>query len=1113
MSDSVNGKFISLHNHTELGSPLDGMNKVDELFKRAKEIDHPGIAVTDHGTLTALYDSWKESKKTGVKLIPGGEFYFSDDMSTNKTNHLILLAKNANGYKNLLRLNYESFKNQAAGFMGKKTPRITWEHIESFNKDLICLTACSNGLIAKTLITDENEELACQYIDRFNSIFKDNFYLEIQPHSLYAVGKTGRVVNQVKLNESLIRISHDKDIPYVITCDAHYKDKDHAKYHDFMLAIKDKKPINDPDRFRYGVQDMYLKTHEEIEDFFGKDIATKGMQTSIDIMNRCDTAIYLGEHEAILPKFPVKEEKKYSQFIEWKNKTKSNIDEDKAYLRYLCLEAFKKKFGDRSSEEKKSLWDRVKYELSILEKRDFSSYMLIVADYINWAKSTGMPVGPGRGSAAGSLVAYLIGITNVDPIKYDLLFERFHNAEKTSFPDIDTDFANPGLVKDYLQSKYGSDKVASISNMTRLSPKVVVKDSARSLLLGGSTSSAFQIANKMTDFVPDNAKTIESVIDASDDFRREIRKYPELLEYGSKLQGLTKNFSVHAAGVVIADEPLYELVPLRIEDKTGITATQWEKKRVEAFGLVKMDLLGLNTLNIIEECLNIIHERTGKKILMEDIPLDDLDTYKNIMWKGNTAGIFQLESTLSPLCVALRPRDVEGISAINALGRPSCSQATRDLYIARENKLAKVEFYHPSLKRALQKTNGILLYEESAMFIAQDCAGWDLNQADSLRKLSKLKGSDPALALKTESNFIKDCMKHINVSYETASHIWTEYVETLSGYAFNHSHAVAYSIISVYTAWLKHNYPTEFMCALLNGQDPNDSKSQTYLDECKKMGINILPPDIVRSAKNYRVVSDNEIVTGLTAIKGVGESAIDNIIESRPYSNLAQFFAFTEARVVNKRVLESLAKVGAFNIFNRTRKDVFDNYVKYRTRLNTALLKYKKKNELEDISKELLREPELLELINSEDVIITDEEFDRKQILIDEKEVLGRSISGSYHEVFDNFFRQSGVTFLDQIANCAVNSKVKIEVVVNSKKKEFTVKKEGANLGRKFAKYAIEDIKGNIGEVTLWMDDYEKYRDTLVDGTPIKAICKVGEYKGTKDISLVQLERISGVKK
>jgi len=357
----MSGKFISLHNHTELGSPLDGMNDVKDLFVRAREVGHPGVAVTDHGTMTALYDAYKASQETGVKLIPGMEAYFSDDESEKKSYHLVLLAKNETGYRNLLKLNYWSYQNQVSGFMGKKTPRISWRHIEEANEGVIALTACSNGLIAKSLITNQEIALAEQHMKRLHHIFKDRFFLELQPHALQAIQKDGKEVNQIKLNEAMLKYSHDYGIPYVITCDAHYRDQDHAKYHDFMLAIKDKKAVDDPDRFRYGVQDMYLKTEDEITSFFGKRVADIGMANTMKIFNLCEEPSYIKPKGAVLPIFPVNQESDYQDFLTWKANTKSTsaMSEDKAYLRYKCIEGFKKKLAHLDKEKKEEYWDRV----------------------------------------------------------------------------------------------------------------------------------------------------------------------------------------------------------------------------------------------------------------------------------------------------------------------------------------------------------------------------------------------------------------------------------------------------------------------------------------------------------------------------------------------------------------------------------------------------------------------------------------------------------------------------------------------------------------------------------------------------------------------------------
>jgi DNA polymerase III subunit alpha len=1085
----ANGPFVSLHNHTELGSPLDGMNDVYDIFKRAKEVNHPGLAITDHGTMTAIYDAWKASKETGVKLVPGMEAYFADDLEERRSYHLVLLAQNEEGYRNLLRLNYESYKNQVSGYMGKKTPRISWDLIESYNKGIIALTACSSGLIARTLVTEGNEEKAVCHINRLNHIFDNRLFLELQPHALYATTKDGKEISQRRLNESLVRLSNDLEIPYVITCDAHYRDKDHAKYHDFMLAIKDKKPVDDPNRFRYGVQDMYLKTHEEIIDFFGKDVAERGMANSIAILNACDEAGYIEPQGPMLPTFPVRDESDYVDFKIWHDERGEDLPEDKSYLRYKCIKGFKKRFPNLELNKKKEYWNRVKKELSVLEPKDFSSYMLIVADFINWAKEKGEPVGPARGSVAGCLVAYLTEITNIDPMKYDLFFERFHNNEKESYPDIDVDFANPGMVKEYLKEKYGEDRVASISNWSTLSPKVIIKDVARSLRLGGDKSTAFKIANHITSIMPDE-RTIEEAMKKSEVFAGYMNKYPELYEFASKLQGLTRNWSVHAAGIVIGNRPLYEIAPLRIDAESGLVVTQWEKTRCEENGLIKIDLLGLKTLTVIQNTIRNVLNTTGEIINIDDIPLDNKDTYDMIS-RGHTAGVFQLESSLTPLCMKIKPDNIPGISDINASGRPSCSPEQRKRYIRRRSGLEKVTYRHPNLERALKKTYGVSLYEEGMMAIASDCAGWDLNQADALRKITKLKGKKPELVLKTAANFIKDCMKHSHMSYEKAEEIWEEEIAPFGDYGFNASHSVSYSHISYYTAWLKCHYPTEFMCALLNGEDPNSDKSQEYLNACSKMGIEILPPSVNKSGGGYTIIGDKKITTGLSALKGVGEKAIHEIILTQPFNGLAEFFAKTTGRIINKRVIQSLVKAGAMDDFGRTRKDIHDNYAKYRTKVQAAI---KKERPIEGI-----------------EFAPYDDKWDRKELLIAEREILGRTISGSLHEVFEGFFRagSSMVTPLGEVPIKNKDTKVKIEAIINSRTREIKIK-NGPKAGRKFAKYLVEDVFGDTTELTVWVEDYEKYRNILNDGTPIKAICKVDEYMGQRNLSLSILESVFG---
>jgi len=1083
------GKLISLHNHSFMGSPLDGLNSMEDLFIGSQEAGHAGVALTDHGSMAGIYDAWEMSKKTGVKLIPGCEFYFTDDFTKKKSYHLVLLAQNKEGYKNILRLNYEANKNQSSGYMGKRTPRIGWEHLKLYNKGVFALTACSSGIISKTLISDRDEVKALSIISKFQSIFKDRFFLEIQPHNLVHVNKDGKEVNQVKLNEALVKYSKDLNIPFVITCDAHYRNKEMAQVHDFMLSIKSKKSFSDPDRFRYGVQDMYLKPSHEITDFFGKEVSEIGMQNSMKIFDACDNPSYLEPLGPTLPRFPVKDQDDYLDFRAWFEKNSVGMPEDKAYLRYKCIVSFKNKFSGLPKDELKARWERIQTEINVLELRNFSSYMLIVSDYTTWGKNNGVSAGPGRGSVVGSLVAFLLGITSVDPIEYGLFFERFHNTSKKSYPDIDLDFSkrNKNMIKEYLKSKYGREKVAYISNWSTLSPKVTIKDVARSLELGGSKKTAFQISNSITSSMSDS-KTIENNIDESKAFAGYMKKYPDLYKYSSKLQGITRNWSTHAAGVIIGIEPIYNNAPVRI-DKEGNMVVQWEKNRTENFGYIKMDILGLKTLDVIDDALDMVNLSRKDKITRDNMPLQDKETF-DMIGRGETAGVFQLESSLTPLCVKIKPKSIKEIADINALGRPSCSPAERNAFIRRKYNLDAVTYRHPNLKRALESTLGISLYEEGMMIIAKDCAGWDLNQADALRKITKLKGKDPELVKRTESSFVEDCMKHSGMTYRKAKEIWKEEIEPFGLYGFNLAHAVAYSHISYYTAWIKCHYPTEFMCALLNGEDSNSDKSMEYINVCSVMGLSITPPDVNTSRGNYVITGDREIATGLTAMKGVGERAISELMSLQPFVSLEDFFFRTNGRVINKRVIQAMAKAGAFRSLNRTRKDIFDNYSEYRTKVSKEK---KKEKTIDDIK--LPR---------------YDIEWERKEFLIAEREVLGRTISGSLHEVFAGFFtNRPNITPLNSLNNLHEGDNIKIEVIINMKVKELKIKR-GRNIGKKFAKYLVEDASGATTEMTVWQKDYERYNLVLKDGLPIKAICKVDEYMGQKGLSLSVLERVLG---
>jgi DNA polymerase-3 subunit alpha len=499
--------------------------------------------------------------------------------------------------------------------------------------------------------------------------------------------------------------------------------------------------------------------------------------------------------------------------------------------------------------------------------------------------------------------------------------------------------------------------------------------------------------------------------------------------------------------------------------------------------------LGLDTLDVIDDTLKIIKNLYNIDIDINDIPMDDKATF-DMIGKGDTMGVFQLESSLAPLCMKIKPSSVDEISDINALGRPSCSAEDREAYIERKFGRQEIKYRHPRLENALAKTYGIALYEESMMKIAKDCSNWDLNQADALRKITKLKGKNQELVEKTKSDFTKDCMKYSGMSKFEAEDIWVNEIEPFGLYGFNKSHSISYSYISYYTAWLKCNYPTEFMCALLNSEVSNSDKAMEYINECANIGIKITPPHINSSRHGYVITGPKQIATGLSAVKGVGDKALNEILSLQPYKNIEDFLSKTNARVVNKSVIQALAKAGVFESFNRTRKDIYENYEKYRTKIKAELKKE----------------------IPIEEIVLPEyhEEWDKKELLLSEREVLGRTISGSLHEIFQGFFKNnSSVTPLRKIDGLPIGDRIKIEVIINSKIKEFTIKK-GKNIGKKFAKYLVEDADGSTAELTVWQSDYEQYNHLMKDGIPIKAICKVDEYMEQKSLSLASLEGILG---
>jgi len=1122
--------FANLHVHTSMGSMQDSLIEIGALFDRATEMGQDSVAVTDHGTMAAVYDGWKQWKRTGVKFIPGCEGYFvhhygksekdfggRKKMAFETRKHITLLASNQEGYRSLLKASYEAYKQREVS-MGQVFPRLGWEILANHNRGIICLSGCGAGIVAEKLMLGDAEG-AEEMVSRLSELFPGRLYLELQPHHIKDVR-----IDQELINEGLIEISRKLGIPLVATADSHYLTRDEYKYHEMLLAIRSKKALGDDRRLSYGVDEFYLKSEEEVFSFlaehYGRDVAVEAVGNAQEIADRCEEPTYLEPSGNHLPVFPCQDEPDYQEFLEWKSKSGSDsLDEAAAFMRFRCFKGFRDRFSHLGADDRRKYWDRIKYEVGILEKNSFSSYMLVVSDYIRWAKRNGIVVGCGRGSVGGSLVAHLLDIHGVDPFEYGLLFERFQNAEKKSLPDIDTDFASAGrdAVEGYVREKYGYDNCALVSNLTTYKPKNTIDDVARSLRIGDDPSNPdkknyFFIAKLIKDSIPEDADDYDEALEKSPKFKEYMEKYPDLLDYSRRLLGVEKGYSTHAAGMVVSNIPIAEFAPLRI-DKNGIVAVQFEKERCEENGLVKMDFLGLSTLDVIGGALKNI-ERLGENgpSCVDDIPIDDAETYEMISG-GQTKCVFQLGQTsmMSALCKRVKPKNIFDIAIVNALGRPSSGErvlpdgtvySERIEYVARRDGEKPVTYIHPSLK-CLEETFGLCIMEEQLMGVAQHCAGWDLNKTDKLRKFTKKK--DPKLAAKISPGFIEDVRKHLGVDEELASRIWKDIVEMFSGYGFNRSHAVFYSINGYYTAYLKKHHPAALLASKLsveimrNSITSNDEIARAK-QECRRFGIKIVPPDVNQSGAGYDVLDSKTIVMGLAAIGGLGEKAVSNIVENQPYESFVDFLVRTNARIVNKSKIEALAKAGCFSCFGVTRKFAHDEGKSTREKVGRFLKKREKDGY--DVESSIAEFP----------FYPGQSEWSTKELLSHECDVVGECLSGSLNDLYNGFFGGYNVTPLSKLVAMPNRAHLVVEVLVKSATREFTIKKKGRNFGKKMIKYNVEDIEGTATELTVWPQQYAVAKKLLKDNTPIRATCQVSDFNGQKTLMLMGFQAIYGVK-
>lgn len=892
--------FVHLHTHSHY-SLLDGLTKLDELVAFAKEQGSPAVALTDHGSMYGVIEFYQKAKKAGIKPIIGVESYLAPGSRHDKNTrddarsyHLLLLAKNNTGYKNLIKL--VSLAN-LEGFYYK--PRLDWELLGQYKDGLIATSSCLGGEIPRLISADRLDEAKKRILEYQEMFGAGNFYLEIQDHP--------ELTGQAKVNAVLIRLAKELKVPLVATNDNHYLRKEDAEAQDILLCLQNKKKLSDTDRMKMlGNGDYSVRSNAEMIAAF-KDVP-EAIDNTLKIAEQCNVELELGNVQ--LPHFEVP----------------AGYDGN-SYLREWCEKGVEKRFPNPTLEEQTVIRERLDYELSVIAKMGWPSYFLIVADFIKWARDNKIVVGPGRGSAAGSLVCYLSGITNLDPLKYDLVFERFLNPERISMPDIDMDFADTrrGEVLNYVGEKYGHDHVAQIITFGTMAARAAVRDVGR--VLDAPYDFCDRIAKSIPMFtkLDEALKTVPEIKEmyANDPAARRI------LDYAKRLEGVARHASTHACGVLITKEPLTEYVPVQhasSSDKTIVS--QYSLHPIEDLGLLKMDFLGLKNLTIIESALAIIAKTQGLEIDIDKIPLDDSSAYK-LFQDGETTGVFQFESSgMKRYLRELKPTEFEDIIAMVALYRPGPMEWIPD-YIAGKHGRKKVSYLHPKLAPILAKTYGVAIYQEQVMQIARDLAGFTMGQADVLRKAMGKKIA--SLLAEQKEKFIDGCVKN-GVYQELAEKVFS-FIEPFAGYGFNRSHAACYALIGYQTAYLKSRWPAEFMAALLTSDQGDTDRVAVEIEECRNMGLKIMPPDINESFASFTVVTagtkENQpigqteqsrtIRFGLKAIKNVGEHIVDEIIKERkangPFQDIFDLLERITDKDLNKKSLESLIKSGALDSF------------------------------------------------------------------------------------------------------------------------------------------------------------------------------------------------------
>jgi DNA polymerase-3 subunit alpha len=1040
--------FIHLHLHSQY-SLLDSCLKIDELIKKAQEYNMPAIALTDHGNILGALTFYKAARKNNIKPIIGAELYLAPESRFTKPeknnddinyNHLVVLVKNDRGYRNLSELISRSFTE---GFYRK--PRIDKDLLEKYPEGLLVLSSCFHGEIPFKLLNRRQEE-AYEAAKWYRELFKDDFYIEIQNHGLE---------QQLQVLPQLIRLSTDLSIPLVATNDVHYLNREDADARDVLICIQTNNVLSNPDRpMKKETDEMYFKSTEEMRQLFAD--VPESIDITMDIASRCNFDFKLGTY--FLPDFQVPED--------------FDID---GYFEKICREGFERlrpglegrKHGIKVYEE------RLDDEIEKIRQMGFPGYFLIVWDIVRFSKEIGIRVGPGRGSVVGSLVAYVTGITAIDPLEYDLIFERFLNPDRISMPDIDIDF--DGERRDeviaYIRNKYGEENTAQIVTFGRMKAKLSIRDIGRVLEI------PLGDVNKLAKMIPDGPKVeLKSEIDGSIDLQKELKHVPEtkrLINFALKLENNIRQTGVHAAGVVIAPKKLTEFMPL-YKAKDDIV-TQFEKDEVEEIGLLKMDILGLKTLTIIENALRAIKEVEGKKIDLYNIPLDDETTFK-VFQEGDTDGIFQFESSgMRDYLRRSKPDKITDLIALNALYRPGpLGSGMAEVYVKRKLGKDKVEYLFPQLQEILEDTYGIIIYQEQVMRISVKLAGFAMSKADEMRKIMGKKLTHKLPPVKKA--FMEGGIKK-GFNKKKLEKLFSQ-METFAEYGFNKSHSTAYAFLAYQTAYLKAHYPVYFMMANLSSESDKtttSSKVIQYITESKKMGIDILPPDINKSGEYFRVESGAAIRFGLKGLKNVGTAAIHSILHARElggaFKDYSDFITRIDLTKVNKAVLESLIKSGALSCFNLNRRTLFDS-VEEVIKQGGIIQKHQALNQ-----KSLFSEGEAAAVIIPKEYLEADE-WSEIEVIKHEKEVAGIYITFNPLEKFrDEIIKVSNTDIASIMAGEFKNEIIRIGGVVT----EITQKKskKGAFYGEIF----FEDLTGRI-KVLVFKDKWAQLKEKIIMDFP-----------------------------